>query len=90
MKWVFTIKTIVDGSIERFKARLVVQGFSQASGLDYNETFALTVRMDTLRVFIDIVDFEDLECWYLDIKNAFTESEFKDKICFLPPPSITM
>jgi hypothetical protein len=55
MKWVFIVKTMVDGSIERFKARLVARGFSQAYGLDYDETFALTVRMDTLRLFLSIV-----------------------------------
>jgi hypothetical protein len=88
MKWVFTIKTMVDGTIERFKARLVARGFSQAYGLDYDETFILTVRMDTLRLFLAIVTFEDLEYWYFDIKNAFTESELKEKIFFQPPPGI--
>jgi hypothetical protein len=88
MKWVFTIKTIVDGTIERFKARLVARGFSQAYGLDYDETFALTVRIDTLRVFLAIVTFVDLECWHVDIKNAFTESELKETIFFQPPPGV--
>jgi hypothetical protein len=62
MKGVFTIKTIVDGSIEQFKARLVARGFSQPYGLDYEDTFAPTVRIDTLRLFLAIVAFENLEC----------------------------
>jgi hypothetical protein len=90
MKWVFTIKTMVDGSIEQFKARFVARGFSQAYGLNYEETFAPTVRMDTLRLFLAIVAFENLECWHFDIKNAFTESELKEKLFFQPPSGINI
>ena len=84
-KWVFTVKTLVDGSIERFKARLVARGFSQVYGEDYNETFAPTVRMDTLRLFLATVAAEDLECSQFDIKNAFTESHLQEVIYLQPP-----
>jgi hypothetical protein len=87
-KWVFTIKTHADGSIERFKARLVARGFSQVQGKDYNQTFAPTVRMDTLRLFLAMVATEDLECSQYDIKNAFTESHLKEKIYLEPPKGV--
>jgi hypothetical protein len=87
-KWVFTIKTKPDGTVERFKVRLVVRGFTQVHGIDYNETFALTVRMDTLRLFLATVAAEDLECFYYDIKNAFTESHLKEQILLKPPEGV--
>lgn len=88
-KWVFTIKT-KNSRVERFKARLVARGFSQVLGKDYNETFAPTVRMDTLRLFLAIVAKEDLECSHFDIKNAFTESHLKEEIYLAPPQGVTV
>lgn len=79
-KWVYTIKTYKDGSIDRFKARLVARGFSQVKGEDYGETFASTVRMDTLRLFLATVAAEDREYYQFDIKNAFTESHLREFI----------
>jgi hypothetical protein len=43
-KWLFKIKHAADGSIEKYKARFVVHGFSQKEGIDYEETFALVAR----------------------------------------------
>ncbi|KAI1513419.1 RVT-2 multi-domain protein [Pyrenophora tritici-repentis] len=87
-KWVFTVKTNLDGTVERFKARLVARGFTQAHGTDYNETFAPTVRMDTLRLFMATVAAENLECFHFDIKNAFTESHLKEEIFLKQPQGV--
>ncbi|KAI0993191.1 hypothetical protein K3495_g14993, partial [Podosphaera aphanis] len=87
-KWVFTIKLKKDGSIERYKARLVARGFSQQYGVDYTETFAPTVRMDTLRLFLAMVARYDLECHHYDIKNAFTESILQEEIYLKPPEGV--
>ncbi|CCE32516.1 uncharacterized protein CPUR_06376 [Claviceps purpurea 20.1] len=95
-KWVFTVKTNPDGTLERYKARLVARGFSQVHGKDYDQTFAPTVRMDTLRLFLAMVRLflamvaaEDDECSHYDIKNAFTESDLKEEIYLEPPTGVS-
>ncbi len=51
-KWVFKTKMNVDGKIERYKARLVAQGFYQRFGSKYDETFCPVVRMESVRSLI--------------------------------------
>ncbi|CAM9003946.1 unnamed protein product [Rhodiola kirilowii] len=51
-KWIFCVKRHSDGTIERYKARLVSRGFSQEEELDYNETFAPVVKITTVRTVL--------------------------------------
>ena len=60
-KWVFTVKYTPTGLINRYKARLVAQGFSQVPGDDYLETFSPTIRAESLRILLAIGTYEDLE-----------------------------
>ena len=54
-KWVYRTKYASYGSVERLKARLVSKGFSQFEGTDYNETFALVAKMNSIRLVLSLV-----------------------------------
>ena len=70
-KWVFKKKTKPDGSIERYKARLVAQGLSQKQGLDYDETFSPVIRVKSFRTMVAIAVQKGLKLHQLDITAAF-------------------
>ena len=53
-KWVFTIKYKDDGSIERYKTKLVAKGYTQTYEIDYQETFELVAKMNSIRVLLSL------------------------------------
>ena len=59
-KWVFKTKRDSHGNLERYKARLVSQGFAQKDGIDYEETFSLVTRNDSFRIIMALVTHYDL------------------------------
>jgi hypothetical protein len=85
-KWVFKRKLNADGSLERYRARLVLKGFRQRYGIDYDAVFAPVVRMSTVRLFFSVVASRDLECHSVDIKNAFIQGNLEEHIYMQQPP----
>ncbi|CAI7892981.1 unnamed protein product [Closterium sp. NIES-54] len=70
-RWVLTTKYRLDDTVEREKARLVVKGFTQVCGADYDETYSPVSSYVTLRIFFSIVAVFDFNLMQLDMKNAF-------------------
>ncbi|KAD5961972.1 hypothetical protein E3N88_13445 [Mikania micrantha] len=82
-KWVYRIKDESNGS-KRYKARLVVKGFQQKEGVDYNEIFSPVVKMTTIRLVLSIVASENLHLEQLDVKTAFLHGDLDEDIYMAP------
>ncbi|KAG1657165.1 hypothetical protein FOA52_012280 [Chlamydomonas sp. UWO 241] len=86
VKWVFKRKYDERGSLERYKARLVVQGFRQIPGIDFAEVFAPVSKYTTLRCLIAFAADHDLEIHQIDVRNEFLNGRLKEKIWIEQPP----
>jgi hypothetical protein len=59
-KWIFKRKMKVDGTIDKYKARLVIQGFRQKEGIDYFDTYAPVARISTIRLLLALAAIHNL------------------------------
>jgi len=70
-KWVYRVKYNSDGSIQRYKVRLVIRGDHQKEGINSIETFALVENMTSVRCFPSIAIAQGWKSHQLDVNNAF-------------------
>lgn len=85
LKWVFKIKRNADGSINKFKARLIAKGYVQRSGVDFDEVFVPVARLETVRVLIALAASSNWEIHHLDVRTAFLHGELKEDVFVSQP-----
>ncbi|KAJ0580833.1 putative RNA-directed DNA polymerase [Helianthus annuus] len=85
-KWIFRTKYLLDGTIERHKARLVAQGFTQVPGLDYSQTFSSVVKAATIRIVLSLAVINGWKLHQLDVNNAFLHGALQEKV-YMEQPS---
>ena len=73
------------GSIERYKARLVAQGFSQKQSLDYDETFSPVIRFESFRSLVAVAVQKGLKLHQLDITAAFLNGHLEEEVFIKQP-----
>ena len=84
-KWVFALKRKPDGSIEKYKARLVAHGCSQMYNVDYTETFAPVVRHTTIRTILALAAKMKLKMNHVDIVAAYLNGKLEEDVYMAQP-----
>jgi hypothetical protein len=84
-KWVFKIKRDKQGAVEKYKARLVAKGFMQKPGVDYDEVFASSSSLVTLRLLLSFAVQKEYEIHQIDVKTAFLNGELTEEVYLHPP-----
>lgn len=85
-RWVYIIKRDMQGAIDKYKARLVAQGFSQKPGQDFFETYAPVMRLESFRTLLALATKLDLDADGLDIKGTYLNSKLDEDIYMRQPP----
>jgi hypothetical protein len=84
-KWIFKHKFQADGSLERYKARWVLRGFTQRPGVNFDETFSRAVKPATVRTVLSLALSRSWPIHQLDVKNAFAHGTLTEMIYCAQP-----
>ena len=83
--WVYRVKENEHSSHLRYKGRLVVKGFTQKKGIDFDEIFSPVVKMSSIRVILGLAASLDLEVEQMDVKTAFLHGDLEEEIYMEQP-----
>jgi hypothetical protein len=84
-KWIYKIKHVADGSIEKHKAMFVARGFSQMEGIDYEETFSLVARYTSIKTIIALAAKMKWKLHQMDMKKTFLNGVIEEYVYIEQP-----
>ncbi|GJR29529.1 ribonuclease H-like domain-containing protein [Tanacetum coccineum] len=84
--WLFKHKFHADGTLSRYKARLVANGSNQQHGVDFDETFSPVVKPATIRTVLSLAVSRQWPIHQLDVKNAFLNGDLSETVYMHQPP----
>ena len=85
VKWVYKAKKNSKGDVERYKARLVVKGYKQKQGVDYDEVFAPVARLETIRLLLSLAAQNHWKIHQMDVKSAFLNGNLVEEVYIEQP-----
>jgi len=85
-RWIYTVKYQSNGTVDRYKTRLVAKGYTQTYGIDYEETLVLVAKMNTVRIIFSLAAHFGWEMHQFDVKNAFLHEILEEEVYMEIPP----
>ncbi|GKD89935.1 retrovirus-related pol polyprotein from transposon TNT 1-94 [Tanacetum coccineum] len=85
LKWIYKVKLDDLGGIIKNKARLLAHGYRQEEGIDFEESFALVVRLEAIRIFLAFATHMNMVVYQMDVKTAFMNGNFWEEVYVSQP-----
>ena len=79
-RWVFAVKELEDGSLDKVRARIAMRGFTQVEGVDFTETFSPVVKFNTISAQLTVCAARDEEFYKVDVTSAYLYGKLEEPV----------